>query len=120
MFGRVVEIDFLLSRGEKNEKVKNPIKFKHVCKAMGVKPGKELYTYLLEKYRIAPSLAFAVPMDVDDAAKKNIKIFHKALKKKLKKENWLKVGIVLEYDRSVSRTPSSITVKFGNETMCLY
>ena len=120
VFGRVVEIDFLLSRGEKNEKVKNPIKFKHVCKAMGVKPGKELYTYLLEKYRIAPSLAFAVPMDVDDAVKKNIQIFHKALKKKLKKENWLKVGIVIEYDRSVSRTPSSITVKFGNETMCLY
>lgn len=119
VLGRVVEIEFNLSQ-EKAKKVKTPIKFKHFCKAIDVKNGKNFYSEVLEKYRIAPSLAFAIPIDLDKEEKAKIKLFHKMLKKKLKEQKNLIVNIKLEYGNTVLRKPISIKATYGGETMNLY
>ncbi len=111
--GRIEKITFKSDKKLNKTKLKNPVKFKDIAKAISNEEKGTFYAEILKDFNIEPSTAYAVKINQPKQIKDSLKQYKKSLKKnKLTPENFT---IFLKYS-DFSPTPSSIAISTTENT----
>lgn len=112
MFGRIVLVTFPLDKSDKKI-AKTTIKYKEICKSVGIRKGHDLYSLIMKPYKETPSIAFAVPIDKTKNFKQQLKALKKEAKRQLKGESSAKLLLSIDYN-DMSGKPCLITAHLKN------